>query len=252
MDFLKLFYNATKKFSGSLYVTANTFFDEMFVIQENISNLSKSQNHLLKNMATKMEFKFDKYWGKGDKMNHLLYVAVILDPRKKLRFLKFYFSEIYGNEVADVVVELVRGTLVKLYDFYSHVDSSNVQVASGRERTHIEGESIGCSNPYVLVNSRFDWFLEAEQFIGCSDEIDKYLAENCESRRGDVKFEILGWWKVNSDRYQVLSKLVRDVLAVPVSTVVSGSTFSIGGRILDPFQSSLSPLMVQNLVCAQD
>ncbi|XP_050272572.1 zinc finger BED domain-containing protein RICESLEEPER 2-like [Quercus robur] len=252
VGFLKLFYNATKKFSGSLYVTANIFFDEMFVIQENISNLSKSQNHLLKNMATKMESKFDKYWGKGDKMNHLLYVAVILDPRKKLRFLKFCFSEIYGNEVADVIVELVRGTLVKLYDFYSRVDSSNVQVASGRERTHIEGESIGCSVPYVMVNSRFEQFLEAEQSIGCSNEIDKYLAENCESRRGDVKFEILGWWKANSDRYQVLSKLARDVLAVPVSTVASESAFSTGGRILDPFRSSLSPLMVQNLVCAQD
>ena len=67
---MKFFYNATKKFSGSLYVTTNTFFDEMFVIQENISHLSKSQNHLLKNMAIKMESKFDKYWGKGgDKMN---------------------------------------------------------------------------------------------------------------------------------------------------------------------------------------
>ena len=61
VDFLKLFYNATKKFSGSLYVTANNFFDEMFVIQESIFHLSKSQNHLLKNMATKMESKFDKY-----------------------------------------------------------------------------------------------------------------------------------------------------------------------------------------------
>ena len=62
--FLKLFYNATKNFSSSLYVTANTFFDEIFVIQENISHLSKSQNHLLKNMATKIKSKFDKYWGK--------------------------------------------------------------------------------------------------------------------------------------------------------------------------------------------
>ena len=111
--FLKLFYKATKNFSGSLYVTANTFFNEMFVIQENISYLSKSQNHLLKNMAIKMESKFDKYWGKGNKMNHLLYVVVVLDLRKKLRFLKFCFSEIYGNEVADVMVELVRGSLVK-------------------------------------------------------------------------------------------------------------------------------------------
>ena len=67
-----------------------------------------------------------------------------------------------------------------------------------------------------------------------------------------MKFEILGWWKVNSNRYQVMSKLARDVLAVPVSTVASKSAFSTGGRILDPFRSSLSPLMVQNLVCAQD
>ena len=67
-----------------------------------------------------------------------------------------------------------------------------------------------------------------------------------------MKFEILGWWKANSNRYQVLSKLARDVLAVPVSTVASMSAFSTGGRILNPFRSSLSPLMVQNLVCAQD
>ena len=40
------------------------FFDEMFVIQDNIAHLIKSQNHLLKNMATKMEYKYDKYWRK--------------------------------------------------------------------------------------------------------------------------------------------------------------------------------------------
>ena len=91
VGFLKLFYNATKKFSDSLYVTSNTFFDEMFMIQENIAHLIKSQTHLLKNMATKMEVKFEKYWGKGNKINQLLNVVVVLDPRKKLRFLKFSF-----------------------------------------------------------------------------------------------------------------------------------------------------------------
>ena len=94
-------------------------------------------------------------------MNRLLYVVVVLDPRKKLRCLKFCFSEIYVNEVADVMVELVRGSLVKLYDYYSRVDSPNVQVPGGSERTHI-GESIGCSDPYAMVNSRFDRFLEAK------------------------------------------------------------------------------------------
>ena len=50
----------------------------------------------------------------------------------------------------------------------------------------------------------------------------------------------------------MLSKLARDMLAVPVSTVASKSAFSTGERILDLFWSSLSPFMVQNLVCAQD
>ena len=50
----------------------------------------------------------------------------------------------------------------------------------------------------------------------------------------------------------MLSKMAGDVLAIPIFTVASKSAFSIGGRILDPFQSSLSPLMIQNLVYAQN
>ena len=80
-----------KSFQVHCMLLQTPFFNEMFVIQKNISHFSKSQNHLLKNMATKMESKFDKYWGKVDKINHLLYVVVILDPRKKLTFLKFFF-----------------------------------------------------------------------------------------------------------------------------------------------------------------
>ena len=94
VTFLRLFYNATKKFSGSLYVTSNVFYDEIFVIQESISNLVKSKNTLLKSTATNMQTKFEKYWGEGEKINPLLYVAVVLDPHKNLRFLKFSFSEI--------------------------------------------------------------------------------------------------------------------------------------------------------------
>ena len=118
-SFLKLFYNTTKKFSFSLYVTSNTFFDEMFVIQKNIAHLIKSQNQLLKNMTTKMEAKFEKYWGKRDKINYLLYMVMVLDPRKKMRFLNFSLSEMYGDEVADEMIDLVRKTLDMLYDYYS-------------------------------------------------------------------------------------------------------------------------------------
>ncbi|GMP83066.1 hypothetical protein CsSME_00037126 [Camellia sinensis var. sinensis] len=39
LRFLKLFYVATKKFSGSLFVTSNAFYKEMFVIENKINQL---------------------------------------------------------------------------------------------------------------------------------------------------------------------------------------------------------------------
>ena len=69
----------------------NTFYDEIFVIQKSISSLVKSQNTLLKNMATNMQTKFEKYWGEGDKINPFLYVAVVLDPQKKIKVFEVFF-----------------------------------------------------------------------------------------------------------------------------------------------------------------
>ena len=67
-----------------------------------------------------------------------MYVAVFLDPRKKMRFLKFSFFEIYRDEMDDEMVDLVRKTMDRLYDDYSRVDSPNVVVQSESERTHME------------------------------------------------------------------------------------------------------------------
>ena len=50
----------------------------------------------------------------------------------------------------------------------------------------------------------------------------------------------------------MLSKVAKSVLAVPISIVASESAFSTEGHIVDPFQSSLSPFMVQNLICPQN
>uniref|UniRef100_A0A803N117 HAT C-terminal dimerisation domain-containing protein n=1 Tax=Chenopodium quinoa TaxID=63459 RepID=A0A803N117_CHEQI len=43
-----------------------------------------------------------------------------------------------------------------------------------------------------------------------------------------------------------------DILVVLISTVASDSAFNTGGRVLDPFRSSLSPRVVEGLVCAQN
>ena len=85
--FLKHFYEATKRISGSLYVTANSHFHEVCAIEQLLRDWSRSSDPYLSLMAMKMKDKFDKYWGNIDKMNMMLLVAVVLDPRYKLMYV---------------------------------------------------------------------------------------------------------------------------------------------------------------------
>lgn len=57
---------------------------------------------------------------------------------------------------------------------------------------------------------------------------------------------------MNSPRFHILAEMTRDVLVFYVSSVASESAFSTGGRILDSFRRSLTPKLVQALVCCQD
>ncbi|CAN1280507.1 Zinc finger BED domain-containing protein RICESLEEPER 2 [Linum perenne] len=100
-------------------------------------------------------------------------------------------------------------------------------------------------------------FLEYKQYkeevdgVIYKTELDKYLREEPDDTP-DPKFSVLDWWKLNSHCYPILSQMARDVLAVPISTVSSESAFSTGGRVLDAFRSSLTPRIVEALICTQD
>ncbi|KAF7132340.1 hypothetical protein RHSIM_Rhsim09G0063900 [Rhododendron simsii] len=92
---------------------------------------------------------------------------------------------------------------------------------------------------------------EKEDDVGkMKSEIDSHLAECCEKKTPN--FDILAWWKVSSCKYLVLSEITRDALAKPISTIASEAAFSTGGRVVDQFRSSLSPRLVECLICMQD
>ncbi|CAN1290871.1 Putative AC9 transposase, partial [Linum perenne] len=68
----------------------------------------------------------------------------------------------------------------------------------------------------------------------------------------DCQYDGLGWWKSNGHKYPVLCEMVRDIFGVPISTIPSESAFSTGGQVLDLSRSSLTPGIVEALICSRD
>ena len=69
-------------------------------------------------MAKRMKDKFDKYWRNVEKMNMLLYVASVLDPTKKLEFVRFCFKKMYDPEQSLMMIHNVEKTIEELFDDY--------------------------------------------------------------------------------------------------------------------------------------
>ncbi|KAE9603179.1 putative HAT dimerization domain, ribonuclease H-like domain-containing protein [Lupinus albus] len=51
--------------------------------------------------------------------------------------------------------------------------------------------------------------------------------------------------------YPTLQAIAKDLLAIPISTVASESTFSTSGRILSPHRSRLNWTTLEALMCAR-
>ena len=81
-------------------------------------------------------------------------------------------------------------------------------------------------------------------------ELELYLDEPRMNR--NVSLDVLTFWKSNQCRHTILATMACDILVVPMSTVASESSFSIGGRVLDCYRSSLRPDTVEALVCTRD
>lgn len=84
-------------------------------------------------------------------------------------------------------------------------------------------------------------------------ELDNYLEEGVYMCDDNSKaFDILTWWRANSLRYRILSRMARDILAIPITTVASEATFSTGSRMIDTYRASLAPETVEVLLCGGD
>ena len=161
---------------------------------------------LLKRMVEGMKMKYEKYWRNIEKMNLLLFVAVVLYPRYKMKYIIYWFNKWYAKPKAKSMVEKVRGAIDRLYAHYAiefeTASSSTSVIASGSCVTSdIASSSMSSASnthdPWKSTVEEFQHHLAQEDNGECKTEVDQYLSKANEPPCA-LGFDILGWWRVNS------------------------------------------------------
>lgn len=120
VKFLKIFFIVTLTFNASLRVNARAYLHEICNLVMELDEWRLSGNILLGEMATNMKKKFEKYWGKMENVNQLLLLfATILDPRYKMDYVEYCFSDLHRDgEVVSIMMKYVKVNLMHIYEWY--------------------------------------------------------------------------------------------------------------------------------------
>ncbi|XP_061999376.1 zinc finger BED domain-containing protein RICESLEEPER 2-like [Rosa rugosa] len=266
VKFLKVFYNVTLSVSATKHPTSPKAFHDIISVHAEIEDLfcQPVDSHdvtqkILFQMAQKMRAKYQKYYGKLEDINQLLLVALVLDPRYKIRYFENACKKMLNMddlEIKKKSVEL-KDLVISLTDLYAaSLPSQSSQRTKSSEVTQTGGSSRYNSTRVTgkMADMLEEWDKELEHgdAVVVNNEVDRYLLDPIEKPPKGVEFKILTWWQLNGPKYPNLQAVAKDVLAIQVSTVASESTFSTGKRVIDPHRSSLTPRSVEALICLQN
>uniref|UniRef100_A0A803LP37 BED-type domain-containing protein n=1 Tax=Chenopodium quinoa TaxID=63459 RepID=A0A803LP37_CHEQI len=161
-----------------------------------------------------------------------------LEAKRKLRM----DMQIYGSDEAMCKVEKVLNTLRSLYNEYKSTFSNSPIVAPSTTSSRIQDEN--------FFDGYQSYSLRITRTQTKKSQLESYLEES--ELDLNMELDILEYWQQNVVRFPELAILARDLLTIPVSTVASESSFSVGGKTISSNRSSLKPSTVQALVCVQD
>ena len=206
-------------------------------------------NATMEVLACSMWNKFDKYW-KESKLNVILVIATVLDPTNKLDYLDFFYEKYceHMDDIQTCVDEIIKSMRLYFEKYREHFKRSDSQPMPHRAVFNVGSPVLSkrkLEEEFAQYKSRRRAYTQPRA------ELDAYLEEEYFANPNE-KFDLLSWWKANAEKYPVLSAMARDFLAVPLSTVSSESVFSSGGRTLGDTRTSLTPQMLEALVCAKD
>lgn len=247
--YLKLLHDAAGILTDETIPTANIFFHEVWKIQLELLHGAVSPDAFTSNLTRPLKENFDRYWQDS---GLILAVAVVMDPRFKMKLVDFSFSRIYGQD-AETWIKVIDEGLHELFVDYvvQSLPAPNFfeEVSESVPKSDISEEDGMLSASEFLD---FDIYIsEIMSVPQGKSELDQYLEEPLLPRV--QAFDVLGWWKHNRLKYPTLSKMASDILSISFSTVLDAdSVFDMSQKRTEQRWSTLRPSTVQALVCAKD
>ncbi|XP_021639696.2 zinc finger BED domain-containing protein DAYSLEEPER [Hevea brasiliensis] len=137
--YLKLFYDAACILTAPTYPPANAFYHEVSKVQLELTHAAMSQDPFVSNLTKPLKEKFDQYWRD---CFLVLAIAVVMDPRFKMKLVEFSFSRIFGED-AGMWIKIVDDGIHELFLEYL---APNLSLST----TFMEAEDMGISRSEIL------------------------------------------------------------------------------------------------------
>lgn len=142
------------------------------MVHQHLEALCESGDNLLRSMAKRFKANFKKYWMDFEKVNLMLFVAAVLDPRYKLDALEFWFTEVVGIEQATELVAKLRRVIDQLYDQYTKFGGDVCGVELSGAEPQSSSISINSSKQgFLNFMSRYYKIRTWQNNVGCKSEL---------------------------------------------------------------------------------
>ncbi|KAG6436711.1 hypothetical protein SASPL_101613 [Salvia splendens] len=150
---------------------------------------------------------------------------------------------LFGNARGLEMVKEVRDSMRELFVFYSARYASRPPSRSSVD-ANIENSSCECEEDTYIMFAMY--MSDDDEDSSNQTGLDLYLTDRRHKvpREEMASFDLLNWWSEQA-HYHVLSEMARDIPTIPILNIASESAFSMGGRVLSPYRSSLSCKMVE-------
>ncbi|XP_019096514.1 PREDICTED: zinc finger BED domain-containing protein RICESLEEPER 3-like [Camelina sativa] len=248
-DLLEPFDHVTTLISGSTYPTSNLYFMQVWKINNWLTVNEFSEDEVIRIIIVPMKEKFDKYW---EEVSDLFAMTTVLDPRLKLTLANYCFGKLDKSSCQQKIEHLKNKVLV--LNKYSVSVSGSGFIKNCR---FWFWPDLNCRFWYFkfwFYNKLQDFLAFRKETVVASGKmsLQMYLDEPAINMKNFESLDILKYWKDNSQRYEELASMACDLLSIPITTIASESSFSIGARVSNKYRSCLLPKNVQALICSRN